>query len=191
MEEAGLQRKLVYCVVVAGKNAGFASRVVDKLFPKVVPRGFECHDPFSLIDYWHRHGLLTRKLREAKTGNYLKLSKCLPEVAKLRGRLGSVSVEELQGIHGIGPKTARFFVAWTRPGTRVAVLDVHVLRWLRENGFEGVPKSTPQSGRAYGRWEAVFLRCAEAMGLACWELDQQIWGGRSRFSAAQRSLENG
>lgn len=191
MEEAGLQRKLVYCVVVAGKNAGFAANVVEKLFPKVPQRGFECHEPFALIDYWHRYGILEAKLREAKTGNYSKLSKCLPELAKLRGRLHEVSVTELQQVHGVGPKTARFFIAWTRPGSRVAVLDVHVLRWLGENGFQGVPKSTPQSNKTYGKWEAVFFKCAESLGIACWELDQQIWGGRSRFAAAQRSLEDG
>jgi thermostable 8-oxoguanine DNA glycosylase len=76
-------------------------------------------------------------------------------------------------IHGIGPKTSRFFILWTRPHERYAALDVHILRWLRGLGHNA-PRSTP-NGRKYGELEKIFLSEADKRGLSPGELDAQVW----------------
>ena len=94
--------------------------------------------------------------------------------------LDRVTVDELVRVKGIGPKTARFFVMHSRKNERVATLDVHILKWLREQGVENVPSQTPQNSLNYNRLEKAFLELAEKMGRTPAELDLQIWREKSQ-----------
>ena len=88
--------------------------------------------------------------------------------------------EELEEIHGIGPKTSRFFIMWTRPGANYAALDTHILKWLALRGHK-VPKSTP-SGKKYKEIEKIFLREAAELGMSPQELDTIIWKSFSGYN---------
>jgi len=83
------------------------------------------------------------------------------------------TVGELEGVFGIGPKTARFVVgyAYDEP---VAILDVHVLRFLRSLGVDA-PHSTPQDPAEYARLETEFLKAADATGVHPLDLDLSVW----------------
>jgi hypothetical protein len=81
---------------------------------------------------------------------------------------------ELESIHGIGPKTSRFFLFTATPGARYAALDTHILKWLSALGYDAIPKSTP-SGRNYARIEQYFLQEADARGKEPSELDLEVW----------------
>lgn len=87
--------------------------------------------------------------------------------------LRELTVEELESIHGIGPKTARFFLFTAVPGVRYAALDTHILKWLAKLGYD-VPKATP-SGKNYEKVEGYFLLEADKRGLAPSELDLAVW----------------
>lgn len=180
-----LQYRIIYSVIVAGKNAKFAEKKTKELL-KDMDLG---ETPFHIIGRWMCHvsqlfelnitNMVLYKLKESKTGNYYKLNKCLRELINSGINLRTCSIEDLEKIHGIGPKTARFFIIWTRPDARCAALDVHVLRWLGKQGYK-VPKATP-SGKKYKELEQIFLNEAAKLNITPRELDEKIWVEGSKF----------
>jgi hypothetical protein len=176
LSESELQCRLIYAIIVAGKSARFAENAIRKLFSE--------HDesPFKLIRTWWDRHTLESHLRMAKTGNYGKLVKALPALAWSDIDLRTCTPADLEIVHGIGPKTSRFFILWTRPDARYAALDVHILRWLGKKGYK-VPKNTPQSTKAYAVLEKAFLDEAEKLGLSPAELDKQVWMAGAKWDS--------
>ena len=52
-------------------------------------------------------------------------------------------------MHGVGNKTARFFLLHSRENCEHVVLDIHILRYLRERWKQDVPDNTPQNNKQY------------------------------------------
>ena len=115
-------------------------------------------------------------------GQYTRIVNAFREVAKLPS-LTTITVSELEMVRGIGPKTARFFVLHSRPNQQIAVLDTHILAWMRSNGVNA-PKATPTLKR-YLVLEDYFLREAWSRGMSPADLDLAIWKEKS-----QKSLTN-
>jgi len=164
-----LEWHLVYSIVVAGKSATFANGVISRL-REVVPPG--THP----IRHLAAHPDL---LREARSGRYAVIERALRGFVEDPPDLRRCGPERLERIPGIGPKTARFFVLWTRPEARHAVLDRHVLRWLRKLGHEA-PENTPATPGVYRRLEEAFLAEARRRGLTPRELDWSIWSAAAK-----------
>jgi hypothetical protein len=76
----------------------------------------------------------------------------------------SVTRDYLVGCPGIGWKTASFYEMYSKQKPWCAVLDVHILRWLRSLGVT-VPHQTPQSYKKYREIEDRFLSEANAQGV--------------------------
>lgn len=165
MELSELEARLLYAIIVAGKSARFTEGVMQRL-------GLWCPAPFDTVRSWKRRALLRSKLCEARSGNYGKIERAFREIVISGIDLRTCTPEELEKVHGIGPKTSRFFILWTRPNERYAALDVHVLRWLRGLGHPA-PRSTP-NGRKYRELEKIFLSEADKRGLSAGVLDSQI-----------------
>ncbi len=179
-----IERKLVYSVIVAGKSAKFAEQAVTRFLSSV----FSEETPFQYIDRLVTEGTLNAHLRASRCGNYTKTWKCLARVIKLD--LWTCTVTDLESIHGIGPKTARFFLLWTRPGIRVAALDTHILKWLcRVRPDLKVPKSTPPAGQKYNELEQAFLQEADDMKLTPRELDYRVWTEYSGYEETSKQAE--
>jgi thermostable 8-oxoguanine DNA glycosylase len=100
------------------------------------------------------------------------------ELAQKGLDLSACSVSDLEAVRGIGPKTARCFLMHSRRNVRHAGLDTHVLKYMREMGFD-VPKSTP-AGRKYIEIESKFLEIADKSGMSVAEFDLKIWKGYSK-----------
>ncbi len=162
------QARLVYSIVVAGKSADFADAAVRRLL------GNSDKLPFDQVADWINDATIGEKLRGAKVGNYTKIEKSLRGIHQASIDLKTCTPQDLETIHGIGPKTSRFFIMWTRPEETYAALDVHVLRWLRMQGYD-TPKSTPSSKKKYSELEAIFLKEAASRGMSARELDKHIW----------------
>lgn len=162
-----MQARLIYSVLVAGKSANFAEM---KLLALVGSRVEDL--PFEIIRDHIQGGDLEEWLRSVKTGSYGRLVKCFPDLIKLDPSI--CTIQQLEGVHGVGPKTARFFILWTRPDAVCAALDTHVLKWLRSLGYNA-PKSTPQAGPRYEELERAFLREARERGKTPRELDFEVW----------------
>lgn len=165
-KEYDLQWKLIYSVIVAGKSALFADAAISRLFTidKL---------PLLQVADWGTVNA-DAKCREARTGNYGKLSRCLRDLFMYCPPLETCTPQELETIHGIGPKTSRFFILWTRPHESYAALDVHVLRWLKTMGYD-VPRATPQSTKRYAEIEEQFLYEAAKRNVTPRQLDHAIW----------------
>jgi len=167
MDAQNAQYYLIYSILVAGKSAKFAEKKTN-LF---VSGRNDDESPFDLIRRLMRDDILMDYLKVCKTGCYTKLNKTFRGIVNLDAQ--TCDLTELEAIHGIGPKTSRFFIMWTRPDERYAALDTHILKWLKYLGYD-VPKSTP-SGNKYMEVQEIFLKEADERGRSPQELDGQIW----------------
>ncbi len=162
-----IQARLIYAVLVAGKSAKFAEM---KLLALVGNRVDDL--PFEIIYDHIQCGDLEEWLRSNRTGSYGRLLKCFPGLIQLSPL--TCTIQQLEAIHGVGPKTARFFIMWTRPDAMCAALDTHVLKWLRSLGYDA-PKSTPQAGTQYDELERAFLHEAQQRGKTPRDMDFEVW----------------
>jgi endonuclease III len=172
--DSELQELLIFTICVAGKTAATIAPRVNKMFTWMKERtGSDTpldHPHLLPLDLWSdvmRFGI----------GCYRMKARAILEVAHMihydNFDLKSCTVEELEEVYGIGPKSAKAFVMWSRPDEAHAILDTHILKWLKEQGIDNVPKSTP-TGKNYARLEQEFLdRVPDGMTAA--EFDLKIW----------------
>jgi thermostable 8-oxoguanine DNA glycosylase len=154
----------VFCCLVAGKNAVTTAARVNRMVDEA-PDG-------DLLTHMAGMSMFAFKayLRKHKVGQYYKNGMALSYVSMMGSRwLHKATFEELMEIHGIGPKTAAFFIMHSRPDPKVAVLDRHILRWM------GEPDKTPASLTAYMRLSDKFIKHARMRGMHPAELDLKIW----------------
>ncbi len=161
-----LQWFWLFSLFVAGKNSDFAAGKIETLHG-LMPNGAY---PIN----WLVANGVENYLRKAKVGQYTRLTKAITESLNLD--LNNVTVHQLMNVHGVGPKTSRFFLLHSRKDCKRAVLDVHVLRFLRDNGYPLAPKQSPNRND-YGAWEDTFLNICQRkypqMSVA--EVDLKIW----------------
>jgi thermostable 8-oxoguanine DNA glycosylase len=182
MKQEELECRILYAIIVAGKSARFAEQAFKQLF------GTPTTSVFEIVRAWVKEGVLPERLRTARVGNYGKIERAFKELVAAKIDLATCCPEELEKIHGIGPKTSRFYIIWTRPEARVAVLDVHILRWLRKLGHD-VPLITPSQPR-YARIEKLFLKIADESGLTPRQVDEQIWMKGSNYGKYNPELRS-
>ena len=167
MNSKDREYKLLYSVIVAGKNASFAEKALARFLLEMKNE----ETPFQYIKFLIKNDELYNVLIKSRCGNYSKILKCFTQIINID--VFNCTVDDLEAIHGIGPKTARFFLLATRPNVRYAALDTHILKWLRKIGYDA-PKTTP-TGKKYYELEKAFLEEADDMGLTAFELDSKIW----------------
>lgn len=163
-----LEEYFLFCVAVAGKKATMIAGKIDEFLSE--SRADET--PFEYVLRLDFEGRLAERLLEVRLGKYAVLSRAYPLAAAKPG-LVHASSDELEMIPGVGPKTARFFILHTRPDARVAVIDTHVLKYLKSRGHK-VPKGFP-TGQTYARLEALMLEEIDASGMTGAEFDLAVW----------------
>ena len=178
-----IQEFLLFCIIVAGKNSDVQAKKLDAfLF------GSGC-SPFDWIDWIDGKGILEDKLKGVKMGQYNRIAPCFREIAKRfnNGNIYNLTLNDLMSVKGIGPKTARFFLVHSQEGCDHAILDTHVLTWLRQF-FGWCPKITPV-GQAYLDWEQIFLDKARELwpNKSIAEIDLEIWKQRSKWDNKKES----
>ena len=172
-----LEEFLVFCAFVAGKSGTQAAWATEVFLRGRFPwRGRLA--PYERIRTLIRQRRLRRALKTCGIGQYTRLTRTLTEILLLDPATVPVSV--LESVYGIGPKTARFFVLHSRPDQQLAVLDIHILRELRAQGYVDAPALTPQHPRMYARWERVVLGLAQAAGMTPAAFDLSVWNRRSK-----------
>jgi len=177
-----LEEFLLFCVVVAGKNADQQTRKLERFLGG--------RRPFAFIRASAREGLLESRLREVRLGKYSLLSTSFRELSRSGADLAACTWEYLTQFPGIGIKTAKFFVLHSRANEMHGVLDTHVLAWMRDHWEAGgprglsVPRHSPQDPATYRFWETVYFgmvsarhhRGAAAIDWARFDLD--LWKER-------------
>jgi len=170
--EAELQEFWLFCILAAGKPAFRMARLLDGMLTTL--RGDMPFDKFGQLEYWELRGLL----QMWRIGQYRRISEAFQQTFERKPNLFTCSVEDLESIYGVGPKTARFFIVHSRPGQRYAVLDTHVLKHLASLGYK-VPKSTP-TGANYRRLEKIVLALADGAKMTPADFDLSIWNSYAR-----------
>lgn len=163
----------IFCVLVAGKNSDWAAEKVLQFLKK--KRAGET--PFAYIrrNVLDLHNMLVAN----RVGQYARIEKALSQSCVID--IATASLDALMDIHGVGPKTARFFLLHSRQDCKVAVLDVHILRWMREEcSVDDAPEQTP-TGERYLYLERLFLLLIESKfpGLSVADVDLILWARMS------------
>lgn len=139
--DAEIQAFILFTGLIAGKNSDIAARVLSRLLNKRKDQ-----TPFAYLSELGEIGI-QNALVAAKSGQYIRLTKFVVGVMKLDLRV--CSFEELMAVHGLGLKSASFFLLHSRKDWQGCVLDTHILAWLRDHGVEDAPKATPQNIKKY------------------------------------------
>jgi len=169
--EEELEEFLMFAILVAGKGAEQQARKLDEFLKRCMWEQID--KPFAHIEFLNKNGWLEIHMKEFKLGQYKRIGHAFTEILKFKGRLKTVTIEELESISGIGSKTARFFILHSRPDAKVAVLDTHILKWMSEKGYK-VPKATPAK-KKYAEIEKLFLTEAINHQMTPADLDLTIW----------------
>lgn len=178
--DAELQGFLMFSAAVAGKNADTTIVAVRKLL-----RAIGADDGFTPFEAVRRYTRLygceefKGRIRESGMGCFTSRCKSFLSMAHSELDLRACTREQLCSLHGIGFKTASMFILFTRRDAgNIAILDVHILRWLHnERNFSDVPLQTPANIGAYERVEKLFVREYHRSGFegTLAEFDYHLW----------------
>ena len=180
---AKTEEVILFWVCAAGKNGVTAAKCLDRLLSawrdKVL---VDKPSPFDIVRHINQFGDLANEMKKYGIGCYNSKAKTFVAFTQRNLDLKKCSVEELESIPGIGPKTARCFLIHSRKNQQYAGLDTHVLKFLRDKGHE-VPKSTP-TGKKYRDLEVVFLKYVAESGMTVADFDLMIWNDYRNRKAA-------
>jgi thermostable 8-oxoguanine DNA glycosylase len=171
---------------VANKNANTIAKGLEKL----LQHGRKtCNGtPFEIVRHLADTQNFPELLRSFGFGCFNKKAEYLLATAKCGLDIRTCTVEDLEAIHGVGMKTARYFILHSRKNARVACLDTHVLKWLSYYTGYSVSTQTP-TRKDYLRLELIFLRIADVMLISPADLDLKIWN-KSRGSDEKSLVTN-
>lgn len=173
MTKPELEWWILFGIAVAGKSAKQTEKKLHNLM--MYPYNhLGCNhpmSPFQRIKFLIQQDKLMAALKYNRMGKYKLLDKAYRAAVNID--LDAISVESLEKIPGIGPKTARMTILYYEPDASVVPLDTHVLKWLRAQGYDA-PKATP-TGRRYLELEKAFIEEAKKRGMSVRDLDTEVW----------------
>lgn len=175
-----LELMILFWVAAAGKNGVTAAHCLRNMltyfaaFMMTKVKDHQKFTPFSVIRHAINEGVdLSAKMKEYGIGCYGSKSKTFKQLVESNLNLRTCTVEDLEKIHGIGSKTSRCYLIHSRKNVKHAGLDVHVLRFLKDQGYD-VPQVTP-SKKKYLEIEKIFIDLATKAKKSIAEYDLEIW----------------
>lgn len=173
---------ILFGICVAGKGADQTQKKVNALLQGLEFK-YNRRSPFELVRVAENNGSLLDMLKKYKMGQYKRIKRAFVGVIRLD--LTRVSIEALESVMGIGPKTARMIMLYYDPQAECVPLDTHILKYLRANGYDA-PKSTPSAGKKYLALEQAFQELARKQGKTVRELDTEVWLYYAKGTGAKR-----
>lgn len=174
-----LEEFLLFCIVVAGKTAYIQAQKLQDFLNSVNKRLMmpEHINPFQTITSADHHGILLEEIQKAKLGQYKKIYSAFKYISENKFNLTKTTPEELEKIPGVGMKSSRFFllhsdVKWNN---HIAILDTHILKFIKENIDDKAPKSTPSSKTTYKYWEDMLLKWCDGRTENLADFDLEVW----------------
>lgn len=164
-----LEELLLFSISCAGKNSDVQAEKLDRFLAGGLP--------FATVRNYHKAGVLVDTLKRVGLGKYKLLSEGFLQAATDKIlNLRKVNWPKLTQFTGVGLKTAKFFLCHSREDFTGAVLDTHVLNWLRgKYPSARIPKVSPTNPIKYREVEAFFLAECFKIGATPAELDLHIW----------------
>ena len=182
--EEELQLFLLFCIVVAGKTAYIQAEKLEQFLCSVNKRLMlpDNVNPFQTIKSAQQHGILFEEIKLAKLGQYKKIFSGFKYISEREYHLNSMTPKILEDIPGVGMITSRFFLLHsdTFYKDKIAILDTHILKFIKEDIDERAPKSTPVIPLTYRFWEDMFLNWCEKNSKNVADFDLEVWKSYAR-----------
>ena len=182
--EEELQLFLLFCIVVAGKTAYIQAEKLEQFLLSVNKRLMmpENVKPFQTIKSAEQHGILFEEIKLAKLGQYKKIYSGFKYISEHEFNLSRMTTKILEEIPGVGMKTSRFFLLHsdTFYKDQIAILDTHILKFIKENIDDRAPKSTPVIPLTYRFWENMFLVWCKKNNKSVADFDLEVWKSYAR-----------
>lgn len=181
-----LEEFLLFCIVVAGKTAYIQSRKLDEFLTSLNKRLMmpENVNPFQSLKSANQHGILLEEILKAKLGQYKKIYNGFKYITEHEYDLTRMNPDLLERIPGVGMKTSRFFLLHSDINykDKIAILDTHILKFIKENIDDRAPKSTPTIRVTYKYWEDLFLYWCELNNKNVADFDLEVWKSYARVA---------
>ena len=182
--EEELQLFLLFCIVVAGKTAYIQAEKLEQFLCSVNERLMMPGRvlPFQTLKSAEQHGILMEEIQKAKLGQYRKIYAGFKFISEYKIDLRNTTTEQLEAIPGVGMKSSRFFLLHSDKAFKdqIAILDTHILKFIKENIDENAPKSTPTIRVTYKYWEDRFLFWCEQNNKNVADFDLEVWKSYAR-----------
>ncbi len=179
-----LEEFLLFCIVVAGKTAYIQSKKLEEFLTSINTRLMmpENISPIQSLKSADQHGILLQEIQKAKLGQYKKIYAAFKYLIENPIDLKMTWPFILEKVPGIGKKTSRFFLLHSDVNykNRIAILDTHILKFIRENIDDKAPKSTPTNSNTYVLWEDKFIYWCEKNNKDVAEFDLEVWKSYAR-----------
>lgn len=179
-----LQEFLLFTIVVAGKTAYIQAQKLEQFLKSINTRLMmpDNISPFQSLKSAYHHGILLQEIHKAKLGQYKKIYGAFVYIIEHEINLNRTTPIELEMIPGVGMKTSRFFLLHSDINYKdnIAILDTHILKFIKENIDNRAPKSTPTNSNTYKYWEDLFLIWCEENDKNTAEFDLEIWKSYAR-----------
>jgi 3-methyladenine DNA glycosylase/8-oxoguanine DNA glycosylase len=176
LTDDGLEERILFWILAAGKNGTTAAKCLDRLL-KLISGPYSA--PMEAVYNASNLYDLPQLMCGCGIGCYTSKARTFRElaIACLTGQLdlSDCCPDELEKIYGIGRKTSRCFILHSRKNAQYAGLDTHILKHLRAEGVEDVPKQTPSSDKQYKRLERELLKLAKAAKMSPADYDLMVW----------------
>ena len=175
---------LLFCIVVAGKTAYIQARKLDEFLTSINKRLMmpEHVNPFQSLKSAEQHGILMQEILKAKLGQYKKIYNGFKYITEHEYDLTRMTPDLLERIPGVGMKTSRFFLLHSDKNYKdiIAILDTHILKFIKENIDDRAPKSTPSIRVTYKYWEDLFLYWCQCNNKNVADFDLEVWKSYAR-----------
>ena len=185
-----LEEFLLFCIVVAGKTAYIQAQKLEDFLVSVNKRLMmpENINPFQTLKSAEQHGILMEEILEAKLGQYKKIYSGFKYICSNQYDLNKMTPELLEKIPGVGMKTSRFFLLHSDSfySDKIAILDTHILKFIKENIDDKAPKSTPTIRVTYKYWEDRFLFWCEQNNKNVADFDLEVWKSFARTKPVEK-----
>jgi len=168
-----LEEFILFCINVAGKKSSIEAPKLEVLIERAKNITKES-TPFNCIRKLIKLGRLNEIMHWAKLSPYSQRFNSYVSVVTIKD-LQTVTLNRLLQVPGVGLKTARFFLSHSREDFDEPMLDTHILRFLRDQGYRDAPKSTPSNVGIYNYYANVFKMFARTLGKSVTDLDLEIW----------------
>jgi thermostable 8-oxoguanine DNA glycosylase len=168
-----LEEFILFCINVAGKKSSIEAPKLEVFIERAKNITKES-TPFNCIRKLIKLGRLNEIMHWAKLSPYSQRFNSYVSVVTIKD-LQTVTLNRLLQVPGIGLKTARFFLSHSREDFDEPMLDTHILRFLRDQGYSNAPKSTPSNVGIYNYYANVFKMFARTLGKSVTDLDLEIW----------------
>ena len=169
-DQNDLELFLLFCIFVAGKKATMIAKKLQELMIVSNKPGTPLEKLYAL---WKEDKLIDA-LKDVKMGKYSIFTKTFDYMFNHPMDLKTCSVQDLEKIPGISHKTSRFFLLHSRKNVNVAVIDTHMLKCLKDLGYENIPNTIPKN-KEYYHIEKIILNICQKRNLSPQDFDLSVW----------------